>query len=142
MQMQTQLTKPTALPASAPPSSASAPRPASYVPTTSSASEEVLVRMVETLRESSQLSLREVAVREREKALSERETTLLSSHARRSHVEMFSQRDAEDAQESLRDRQRELEGREARQRAEIEILKASLFQMQVCDNRATLHPSR
>ena len=97
---------------------------------THTSSDEVLVKMVETLRESNQLSLREVAVREREKAISEREKIVLNAQAKRIQGEMFGEQDTQLAAVDFREKEREWSAREKKLVDEIDSLKNSLFRLQ------------
>jgi hypothetical protein len=93
-------------------------------------SDEVLMKMIDTLRESNQLSLREVAVREREKAIIEREKQVLGAQTKRIHSDIFDQQDNELATIEAKEKEHGWIVREKKLQDEIEILKASLFKLQ------------
>jgi len=111
--------------------------PQAIITSSATSTNEVLVKMVETLRDSSShLSLRELAVQEREKALVERERSSVIRDTKRMHKESstFAQdSDAESASiaQQLREKEAYWASREARLQGQIESLKSSLFKLQV-----------
>lgn len=95
-----------------------------------SVSDDVLIKMVETLRESNQLSLREVAVREREKAIVDREKSVLSAQAKRIQGDFFGEQDAQLASVAMKEKEQEWIFREQKLLDEIADLKSNLFRLQ------------
>ena len=107
--------------------------PPSY--TTAAASsvnrEEVLYQMVETLRESSHLGLREMAVKEREKALNERENLFVKHHVKHSYQETFRDAEKDMGERNLKDKENYWIAKELKLQNEIESLKSTIFKLQV-----------
>ena len=93
--------------------------------------DEVLYQMVETLRESSHLGLREMAVREREKALNEKENLFVSHHVKHSYQETFRDAEKEMGERNLKDKENYWIAKELKLQNEIESLKSTIFKLQV-----------
>jgi len=93
--------------------------------------DEVLYQMVETLRESSHLGLREMAIREREKALNEKENLFVTHHVKHSYQETFRDAEKEMGERNLKDKENYWIAKELKLQNEIESLKSTIFKLQV-----------
>ena len=93
--------------------------------------DEVLYQMVETLRESSHLGLREMAVKEREKALNERENLFVKHHVKHSYQETFRDAEKDMGERNLKDKENYWIAKELKLQNEIESLKSTIFKLQV-----------